>query len=155
MSRSNDFLIFKQKIRWSFLCTVFSRGHVTLHIAVSVGMSVGYKFCWIPSVFCISAPAQPSGTGLPCIQPCSFILWHTFFSKAFLTHGRVISTKKSRCRMPWKPLDKTFSNANCDFLPSFCYALHILDPKILWGNKLWWTAQVAPELFSATRQESV
>ena len=22
--------------------------------------------------------------------------------------------------MPWKPLDKTFSNANCDFLPSFC-----------------------------------
>ena len=45
---------------------LFSRGHATLHIAVSVGRS----HLWIPSGFCITAPAQPSATGLPCIRPC-------------------------------------------------------------------------------------
>ena len=28
---------------------------------------------WIPSGFCITAPAQPSVTGLPCIWPCSYV----------------------------------------------------------------------------------
>ena len=30
------------------------------------------------------------------------------------------------------------------------YPLHLLDPKILWGNKPWWIALIALELFSAT-----
>ena len=56
---------------------IFSRGHATLHLAVSVGklvgwcvhQSIGPSHFWIPSVFCITAPAKPS-TGLPCIWPC-------------------------------------------------------------------------------------
>ena len=36
----------------------------------SVGRSVRPKHFWIPSGFCITAPAQPSATGLPCIRPC-------------------------------------------------------------------------------------
>ena len=42
-----------------------------LYLAVSarppVGLSVHF---WIASVFRITAPAQPSATGLPCIRPC-------------------------------------------------------------------------------------
>ena len=57
---------------------VFSRGHTTLHLAVSVGRSVGWSVdrsvglshFWIPSGF-RTAPAKPSATGLPCIRPCS------------------------------------------------------------------------------------
>ena len=57
---------------------VFSLGHLTLHLAVSVGTSVcryvgtsvRYEFCWIPSGYCITAPAQLSATVLPCIRPC-------------------------------------------------------------------------------------
>ena len=49
---------------------LFSRGHATLHLAVSVGTSVRYEFCWIPSNYCITAPAQSSATVLPCIRPC-------------------------------------------------------------------------------------
>ena len=32
--------------------------------------SVGKSHFWILSGFCITAPAQPSATGLPCIWPC-------------------------------------------------------------------------------------
>ena len=49
---------------------VFSRGHATLHLAVSVGPSVGPSHFQIASGFRTTAPAQPSATGLPCIQPC-------------------------------------------------------------------------------------
>ena len=52
---------------------IISRGHATLHLAVSVGRSVGPSVChifWISSGFCITAPAQPSATGVPCIRPC-------------------------------------------------------------------------------------
>ena len=55
-----------------FLFPFFSRGHATLHLAVSVGRSVRYKLFWILSGFCITAPAQPSATVLPCIRPCFF-----------------------------------------------------------------------------------
>ena len=48
---------------------LFSRGHATLHLAVSVRPSV---ILWITSGFCITAPAQPSMTGLPCIRPCYY-----------------------------------------------------------------------------------
>ena len=36
----------------------------------SVGPSVGPSHFWIPSGFRITAPAQHSATGLPCIRPC-------------------------------------------------------------------------------------
>ena len=36
----------------------------------SVDRSVGPSHFWILSGFCITAPAQPSATGLPCIRPC-------------------------------------------------------------------------------------
>ena len=36
----------------------------------SAGPSVRYEFCWIPSGYCITAPAQLSATVLPCIRPC-------------------------------------------------------------------------------------
>ena len=54
---------------------LFSRGHATLHLAVSVSRSVHRSHFWIPSSFCITTPAQPSATGLPCIRPC----YHWFF----------------------------------------------------------------------------
>ena len=38
----------------------------------SVGWSVRPSQFWIPSGFRITAPAQPSPTGLPCIRPCFF-----------------------------------------------------------------------------------
>ena len=47
---------------------IFSRGHATLHLAVSVGPSeifLNYK-----RFFCATAPAEPSETRLPCIRPC-------------------------------------------------------------------------------------
>ena len=53
----------------------FGHEHATLHIAVSVGMSVGPSvrhIFWIPSNFRITAPKQPYTTGLPCIRPCFF-----------------------------------------------------------------------------------
>ena len=60
-----------------FIRNIFSRGHATLHLAVSVVRSVGMS---VPpvlrhifefrAVFCITALAQPSATGLPCIRPC-------------------------------------------------------------------------------------
>ena len=40
----------------------------------SVGRYVGTSHFWIPSGFRITAPAQPSATGLPCIRPCCFII---------------------------------------------------------------------------------
>ena len=47
-------------------------------VGPSFGPSVGWSVCLsvrpshflIPSDFCITAPTQPSETGLPCIQPC-------------------------------------------------------------------------------------
>ena len=64
-----------------YKAVIFSRGHATLHPAVSVGRTVGRSVgplvrllhFWIASGFRITAPAQPSATGLPCIRPCSFI----------------------------------------------------------------------------------
>ena len=53
------------------------RGHAILHLAVSVSMSVcryiRQSHFWISSCFRITAPAQPSTTGLPCIRPCLLI----------------------------------------------------------------------------------
>ena len=61
-----------------FCCLVFSRGHATLHLALSVGRlvgrSVGRSQFWIPSSFRITAAAQPSATGLPCSGPCYYSL---------------------------------------------------------------------------------
>ena len=62
----------------SLCLPLFSRGHTTLHLAVSVGRSVGRSVLpsvrpshfWIPGGFCITVPAQPSATVLPCIRPC-------------------------------------------------------------------------------------
>ena len=54
----------------NMLTFLFSRGHVTLHLAMSVDMSVCPSRFQIPSGFHITAPAQPSATGLPCIRPC-------------------------------------------------------------------------------------
>ena len=55
----------------------FIRGHVTLHLDESVGMSVGPSIhpshFWIASGFCITAPAQPSTTVLPRIWSFVFI----------------------------------------------------------------------------------
>ena len=57
---------------------IFSRGPATLHLAVSVGpsvrRSVRRSHFWIASGFRITAPTQPSATGLPCIRPCFFHL---------------------------------------------------------------------------------
>ena len=63
-----------------WIASIFSRGHATQHLAVSVGrlvgmsvgMSVRPSHFWIPSGYRITAPAQPSTTGLPCIRPCFF-----------------------------------------------------------------------------------
>ena len=55
---------------------IFSRGHATLHLAVSVGRSVGRyvrNISKIASGFRITAPAQPSATGLPCIRLCWYM----------------------------------------------------------------------------------
>ena len=49
---------------------LFSRGHATLELAVSVGRSVGRSDFKFSIGFRIAAPAQPSATGLPCIRPC-------------------------------------------------------------------------------------
>ena len=49
---------------------IFSRGHATLHLAVSVGRSLDRSHFLIPRGFGITALAQPSATGLPCIGPC-------------------------------------------------------------------------------------
>ena len=51
------------------VAVVFSRGHATLHLTVSVRPSVTFLNS---EQFRITAPAQPSATGLPCIQPCFF-----------------------------------------------------------------------------------
>ena len=52
---------------WIF--SVFRRGHASIHLAVSVCPYVCHIFeFWV--VFCITAPAQPSTTVFPCIQPC-------------------------------------------------------------------------------------
>ena len=68
------FLDFLRPPRQLLMLFILSRGHSTLHLAVSVGMSVGPSVgpsrFWILSGFCITAPAQPSATGLPCIRPC-------------------------------------------------------------------------------------
>ena len=50
--------------------SVFSRGHATLELPVSVGTSLR-NIVKIVSGSRITAPAQPSATGLPCIRPCS------------------------------------------------------------------------------------
>ena len=50
---------------------IFSRGHVTLHLAVSVVRpSVRLSHFWIAIGLRITAPAQSSATGLPFIRPC-------------------------------------------------------------------------------------
>ena len=52
---------------WIF--SVFRRGHASIHLAVSVCPYVCHIFeFWV--VFCITAPAQPSTTVFPRIQPC-------------------------------------------------------------------------------------
>ena len=48
---------------------IFSREHATLHLAVSVAR----LYFWTPNGFRITAPVQPSATGLPCIRPCYMI----------------------------------------------------------------------------------
>ena len=50
--------------------STFSRGHATWSATWSVGRSVGHKYFCIANGFCITAPAQPSATVLPCIRPC-------------------------------------------------------------------------------------
>ena len=89
----------------TFLFTIFSRGHATLHLAVSLGPSirpsvrpsVGPSHFWIASGFCFTAPAQPSATGLPCIRPCLnlylllcyfFLLFATFVLSHVLSNFR-------------------------------------------------------------------
>ena len=55
---------------------LFSRAHATLHFAVLVAMSISrFITFFIQSSFGITAPAQPSATGLPCIWPCYFRNW--------------------------------------------------------------------------------
>ena len=54
----------------SLLRATFSHGHATLHLAVLVGWSVHRSRFWIASGCCITAPAKPSATVLPCIRPC-------------------------------------------------------------------------------------
>ena len=58
-----------------FLFILFSRGHATLHLAVSIRRSVGpsvrRSHFLIPSGCGNTAPAQAPATGLPCIRPCS------------------------------------------------------------------------------------
>ena len=66
-------VIFYSLSLFFFFFLIFSRGHATLHLGLSVGRSVGPSHFWIPSDFRITAPAQPSATGLPCIRPC--LLW--------------------------------------------------------------------------------
>ena len=69
----------------------FSRGHSSVHLAVSVGRSVRPSVrpshFWIPSGFRITAPAQLSATGLPCIRPC-------FFSSPHVPENKWHSQKK-------------------------------------------------------------
>ena len=53
--------------RWEM---ILNRGHATLHLAVSVGPSVIFS---IACRVCITTPAQPSMTVLPCIRPCRYV----------------------------------------------------------------------------------
>ena len=51
---------------------LISRGHATLHLAVSVGR---YEiFLKLQTASRITAPAQLSATGLPCIRPCLYTI---------------------------------------------------------------------------------
>ena len=43
--------------------------HVSWSVCWAVSRSVGRSHFWIPSGFRLTAPAQPSATGLPCIRP--------------------------------------------------------------------------------------
>ena len=55
-----------------FLYAIFSRGHATT--PCRVGRPVGQSHCWIAIGLCITAPAQLSATGLPCIRPCYLLM---------------------------------------------------------------------------------
>ena len=63
-----------------YLFSIFSCEHGTLHLAVLVGWSVSWLLSrshfWILRGILITAPAQPSATGFPCIRPC--FLWRHF-----------------------------------------------------------------------------
>ena len=78
---------------------LFSRGHATQHLALSVGPSVGQSHFWIPSGFRITAPAQPSATGLPCIRPCFLTIYvkHFWVKKILvnLTQKLLIDSKRN------------------------------------------------------------
>ena len=78
---------------WRWIPLIFSRGHATLELAVSVGLSVGWSVtflicerfrhcCPCPTkhecIFCYTAPAHPSATGGECIRPCLY--WSLFYN---------------------------------------------------------------------------
>ena len=67
----------KEKLRGISDVAFFSRGHATLHLAVSVRPSVGlsvhpsiHKIPELRAVFSVSAPAQHSATVVPCTRTC-------------------------------------------------------------------------------------
>ena len=80
---------------------ILSRGHETLHLAVSVGpsvrLSVRWSHFWIVSGFRITAPAQSSATGLPCIRPCSSRLGFNPTDEKWKVLGNDFSFKCSLC----------------------------------------------------------
>ena len=64
-------LVCHMDVRRSVGWLIFSRGHVTLHLAMSVGPSVRRSVTFLNcEQIRITAPAKPSATGLPCIRPC-------------------------------------------------------------------------------------
>ena len=74
ISALDSFSLLTQTLTFYGLFLYLYRGHAILHLAVSVSMSVcryiRQSHFWISSCFRITAPAQPSTTGLTCIQPC-------------------------------------------------------------------------------------
>ena len=76
--------------------TLFSRGHATLHLAVSASPSVRPSkiFLKLRAVFRIIAPAQPSATGLPCIRPCFHCDLFIFY--VYVITGVLVSWNSSR-----------------------------------------------------------
>ena len=57
--------------------------------------------------------------------------------------------KASECNMP-SLVTKHFVQFDVSPVTAVTYTLHLLEPKILWRNRSWSIALVAPEHFSAT-----
>ena len=63
-------LVADTRLNLAVLVGPFVSWSVHLSVGRSICQLVGWSHFWIPSSFCITAPAQLFATGLPCIRPC-------------------------------------------------------------------------------------